>query len=295
MSFAELSPYVIAAAIIGAMLVGYRLVTGSFAVWRVAIGADGRPSTSKLQAFLWTVVVMFAYLSIVVARAQQGVIAPVSNLPGNVLLAMGLSFATAIGATAITANQVSSGKIDKPPSDVGPQGLSAIFTNDAGRPDLGKLQLMAWTVVALGIFLAQTVREVHDITVSLTNVVPTIPDIDDALLVLTGLGQGAYLGGKLVTTTTARVTGTEPAQGPLQTRITIKGTGFGPSQSGNQVTLNGVPSVVIPDGWNDTEITFLFPVLQPNGSPWPPGASVNLGVLVDGRAGAGAGTFLLTA
>ncbi len=51
MSGSDLSPYLIAAAIMAALLVGHRLATGRWAVWRAVNGADDRPGTSKLQAF----------------------------------------------------------------------------------------------------------------------------------------------------------------------------------------------------------------------------------------------------
>lgn len=157
--YRDLASFGVAALMILGMLFVYGRISGNVAIWKVAMGSDGHPSTSKLQAFLWTIVVLVAYLAIVVAGWQEHhTVAPIGDIPPNILLAMGLSFGTAVGAAAITTSQVASGHTTKPAAQESPQGLRAIFTDDDGRPDLGKVQLMIWTAVALGIFFARRLR-----------------------------------------------------------------------------------------------------------------------------------------
>src|SRR4051794_30298959 len=60
--------------------------------WKLIEGADGRPSTSKLQWFLWTVVTIFAYVAVYTARAWHGHPEPVDTIPSSLLIAMGLKW-----------------------------------------------------------------------------------------------------------------------------------------------------------------------------------------------------------
>ena len=160
-------------------------------------GADNRPSTSKFQWFLWLVVVLFAYVAIYAARIQRGHFEAIGALPSNVLVALGLSTGTMVLAKGITVNQIRNGIITK---TNGSGGIGAIFQDDNGFPDLSKLQLMAWTFVALAVYILITANKVHTV-IAQSNIDPgtvTMPDIDGALLALMGIGQGGYIAKKLL-------------------------------------------------------------------------------------------------
>src|SRR6202035_4593072 len=174
-----------------------------------SIGAHGRLSSSKLQFFLWTVVALFAYVALYIARVEDGLSLTGAGFPQNLLLAMGLSVTTMAAAKGITASYVASGKINKAPAATAPglQGkgvanppgntptaaihLGDVFLDDDGFPDLTKIQMMSWTLVAIGVYLYNVVSLINTPSGSLQ-----LPDIDTALLVLMGLGQGAYLAKK---------------------------------------------------------------------------------------------------
>src|SRR5688572_18407913 len=66
------------------------LLTGRLNPFALVIGEDGRPSTSKLKPFLWTIVMIFAYAVLYSAKLKQGSPDPISNIPPNLLLAIGL-------------------------------------------------------------------------------------------------------------------------------------------------------------------------------------------------------------
>ncbi len=160
------------------------------------MGEDGFASTSKAQFFIWTFVAIIAYLMIVSDRVtMHSVFYPPSEVPSHLLLAMGLSIITASVAKAIGMNDptrvISSGIDEKP-------GVG-LFTDEKGKPDLSKIQMMAWTVVAISVFYVELFHNIwwdpHP---------PEIPDIDEALLVLMGIGQGAYITKKLITAKGAR-------------------------------------------------------------------------------------------
>jgi hypothetical protein len=185
-------------------------------------GDDRRPSTSKFQFCVWTVVVLYAYVGLAAARWFRGHPGFVGEVPPNLLIAMGLSAGTALGAKAITAYKVRTGREAKrhapgaPPAGAAPgprraTGLGFLVTDDEGAPSLGKTQLLAWTFVAAGTYLLLIWTHIGEVMTTLTpgadcTAVPppapcaaaALPEIDGALMALMGLGQGAYLGAKLV-------------------------------------------------------------------------------------------------
>src|SRR5262245_55368676 len=95
------------------------LIGGIFAkAWNplsLALGADGRPSTSKLQWLFWTAVVFFAYVVMYSTRTMDGIFEAISEIPQNVLIAMGLSAATMATAKGITVGYINSGRVKKDP------------------------------------------------------------------------------------------------------------------------------------------------------------------------------------
>jgi len=259
-------------------------------------GADGRPSSSKFQFFLWTIMVLFAYVTIFSARfAARTDVPPLNGIPRNVLIAMGLSVTTAVAAKGITSSYVTSGQLQKPvvppPPEQGQPPLAAkansgLFTDDDGHADLSKMQMLAWTIIGLIVYVFST----HGmIQAALSNTLDlkrdtAVPDIDGALMVLMGLGQAAYIGKKLMTTDTPRLTGISKATGIAGHAVTITGMSFGSAQQGSLITLDGTPCS--PEGatWTDTSITATIPAALP--APWTPGQRVALGLVVAGQESA---------
>lgn len=163
------------------------VITRDWNPLRFAIGEDNRYSISKFQLLLWTVAVLFGYVAVVYARVQQGLPPPVPDVPGNVLLALGVSGATTVVAKSIKVNNLQQGKeLGTVLPDTGP--LSTLLTDDDGSLSLQKLQYLVWTFVAIGVFL---------VGLDQSNRL-ALPDIDTTLLVLSGISVGAYLGPKLV-------------------------------------------------------------------------------------------------
>jgi hypothetical protein len=93
---------------------------------------------------------------------------------------------TLASAKAITSAYVANGKVTKPTG-----GAGVLFTDDGGQTDLAKTQLLAWTTVAI---------VVYPYVLCHSDATKGLPDIDGAIMVLMGLGHGAYVGKKLVTT-----------------------------------------------------------------------------------------------
>jgi hypothetical protein len=178
---------------------------------QLILGEDGVPSTSKFQFLCWTAVVLFAYVTIFFFKGHASGFSVLSNFPTNLLLAMGISATSAVGAKAIASNSASAAAASAPTlvsvaqSPTAPDGtstqtvtvipltapkLGGILLADDGSPDPSKIQLIMWTVIAIGVFL---VRVGHTLAYDLRE----LPDIDRTLMVLMGLGHTAYLGQKI--------------------------------------------------------------------------------------------------
>jgi hypothetical protein len=188
-------------------------------------GFDGFGSTSKLQWFLWLVVIIFAYVALWVLRAEQGDLSALSKMPVNVLTVLGFSTGTAAAAKGITSGYVQTGKVAKPgPPQVGATtaNTGGIFQDDSGTPELAKIQMMGFTIIAIGIFLATVIHQVVNDAISVG-----VPDIDSSLLVLMGISQGGYLGKKLVTFGTPALDTPNPASAAHSTAVTLPGASLG--------------------------------------------------------------------
>lgn len=295
------------------------LVTMWLVIWLIAetlnpfklvIGADGRPSTSKLKPFLWTAVVVFSYAALYAARTKKGYIEAIAEVPPSLLLAIGFDAATLVAAKGITESQVSSRQIEKPPSadlqaktdattnatTVDTQannGPGAVFNDDKGFPDLTKIQTITWTVFAIVIYLIAVDSILKEI---LSSGVPFyspgaslaprygLPDIAPALMVLIGLGNAAYLGKKLVTTDTPALTALALEKTGITTNVTVTGVALGASQGGSRIVVNDKELDLVPLEWSNERVKFKLPDKNPEGGgDWVNGQTVRVRLFVRGQ------------
>lgn len=213
-------------------------------------------SASKFQSLIWTLITLFAYVSIFGARfLSMKAGEPVSSvelpgLPVKLLILMGLSVATAAGSKGVTISYKSQGLIDKKGG-----GLLTTPQEDA---DLIKIQMLVWTIIAAGIYMITVVDNISNNTFEL-------PDIEGALLVLMGASQGAYIGNKLVSkdvTKTPRLLGISPSIDGNS--LTIDGENFGSEQGASYVRLNNTDikaanTEII--SWSDFHIQLKIPAI----------------------------------
>lgn len=88
---------------------GFVLLIAAAAMFgRVLVGADGRTSTSKVQAFLWTIAVAFAVISLVLQDRDV-------DIPTQYLGLLGFPALALMLAKATVQEKLSSGTIAKPP------------------------------------------------------------------------------------------------------------------------------------------------------------------------------------
>jgi IPT/TIG domain-containing protein len=264
--------------------------------WKLVEGADGRPSTSKLQWFLWLVAVLWAYVVLWVIRAHGGDYSAISTIPTNLLTVLGFSTGTAAAAKGITYAYTTNNKVVKSPASTtspaspGASGSTngsspatgGVLTDDGGAPELAKIQMVGFTFVAIGIFLATVI---HQISSSPPTV--ELPNIDSSLMVLMGISQGGYLGKKLVTLGAPILSAPSPTQVAASTSsagssVTVTGANLGQSQLGSVLLLNG--KQFTPTSWASTSIVFEVPTTNPAGNtPWPASSQLSISVIVGGQ------------
>ena len=252
---------------LGLLVVLYLVVAAFSGHWNpreLVKGFDGFASTSKLQWFLWLVVIIFAYAALWVLRAEQHDVSALPDIPVNILTVLGFSTGTAAAAKGITGGYVQAGKVTKtgaPTEGATVANTGGIFQDDSGGLELAKIQMVAFTIIAIGIFMATVLHQIitDDISASL-------PDIDSSLLVLMGISHGGYLGKKLVTFGTPSLYPPGPLTGPPATKVSLAGENLG-SQPGSQLLFDG--SAVQVTKWSDSAVEFTVPGHDPaTGTSW---------------------------
>lgn len=195
-----INPWIETAILLTLLWVVYRVVNGSWRFWQLAVGVDGRYSSSLFHGLAWTVVIFTSYTVLYLARVHAGGTQALGEIPTNVLTALGLSLGTTVAAAGITSSRAARNPGEKTTASRSELSFAALVEDDEGRPNLPKAQLMVWTFVSLGIYIVATADAVAR-TMATTNLalLPPLPDIDTALLVLSGIGQGSYLATKAAT------------------------------------------------------------------------------------------------
>lgn len=265
-------------------------VTGNTNPFHIAMGADGRLSTSKFQFFVWTAVIVFVYV-LLFGTLDWKHKEILSSIPPNILLVMGFSVVTAVGAKGITVSYLNSGQITKPASaqaggDTSLNGL--VVHDDSSTPDLTKVQMLIWTLIATVVYLYRVHHTLAgvaacNLTANPADPLCKFPDIDQSLMVLMGISQGAYLGNKLVTAGGPQVTAVSPSVGIPGTDVTISGQSLGTSQNGSVILINGQNASVIATSWTDSAVHFTVPLKRPDGTSWNPGEQVTIAVIINGQ------------
>jgi hypothetical protein len=247
-------------------------------------GTDRRLSTSKCQALIWTVVAIFGFVEVFLERLWFGTSVADNSVPVNLLLAMGFSATTMAAAKGITVSYVANGLVNKSdpsatpaqpavPPGTWPTRRGGLITDDDGIPDLTKIQMLAFTSIAVVVYFVHLVLQSQEPA--------QLIDIEPSLMVLMGLSQGAYLGKKLTTTEAPKVTGISPPFGKPGDPIRLTGVNFGETQNGSVILLDQspVPEVI---SWSDTRVEFKWPADRSPGV-WTPGDRVVVVVTVNGR------------
>lgn len=242
----------------------------------LVIGSDGRASTSKVQAVLWTYAVLFTlvYMSVLGRRLFGGLDTPGVRRYGDAMkefldagfrpeyiALLGLPIAGAVAAKGIISGKVANEQIVKTPDTSEPgvgRGLAELVSGDKGQADLLDFQYAAFNLVTLMYFF------IIFATTSAIEPSKGLPTIPATLLSLAGVSTLAYLAKKQLETGLAPVvTSVTPMRVRLGTdrEILITGEGFHAqgraATTFNQVLLDGRPLPV--REWAPTSVTAVLP------------------------------------
>jgi len=174
----------------------------------LVIGSDGRASTSKVQAVMWTLAILYAFVFLLLwgrstrcgdaevrdrPRCEAAVQARSTfsrvvngDLQPEYYVLLGFPLAAAVAARAITQAKVDDRTLTKPELPTGTkgivQGLSEVVSNDKGETDLIDLQYFAFNLLTLAFFISEF----------LTKPQQGLPDLPATLIALSGVSAGVY-------------------------------------------------------------------------------------------------------
>jgi hypothetical protein len=263
----------IAAGIVFVILAAVQLITmaarTSF-IGSVIIGEDGRTSTSKTFILMWTLLVAWALLVLLIAgefvpahvcitsgapagathRCQGDEVGLLqlgwtnflhAGLSGSYLILLGVPAAAGVAAKGIAQSQAQSAtavKTVKPPGRSGIfTRIAEIFSADDGSTDIADFQYLVFNLITAAYFVSQFLKPDG-------SGLPTIPD---TLLGLTSVSASLYVGKKAVTRTQPTISGVFPTIIQDGQPFTIVGSGLtvDPSSPTNveaRVAIDGMPA-----------------------------------------------------
>jgi hypothetical protein len=188
---------------------------------------DEFPSLANLQVFMWSVIIVFAFLTVYLVRVSGGVFDPPAGiLPENILKILGISAvvpAASLGLNSYKYGTAHAAYIDSiavplasSPTARRFRALYTVYSDwssillEGGSSSITRLQMFVWTWI--GIFIYLTVFFGYLYTLTLPDPPPpppppplpnpynevSLPDIDPTLVVLMGISQGSFVAGKVV-------------------------------------------------------------------------------------------------
>ena len=140
-------------------------------------GVEPTYSLARFQMALWTIVIGLGFL------LMYFVTATLFEIPANVLILMGVSGATYLGARVIDARPPAAPGAAQA-ADVPPQRSTNLFTDmvvDERGVALHRIQMLFWTALLIGVFVVEVVRRM------------VFTEFDATLLGLMGISNGSYL------------------------------------------------------------------------------------------------------
>jgi hypothetical protein len=238
----------------------------------VILGRDGRTSTSKTFILLWTLLVSWALISLLIAGTlwrihscaaiadlrsatkacaskddQVGLLEVGwrnflrNGLAGSYLVLLGIPAVAGVAAQGITQAKAASGTVAKarlPSNARAGTGLSArlaqIFSADDQTTDVGDFQYVVFNLLTAAYFFTQFINPDGS----------GLPSLPDTLLGLTGVSAALYVGKKAADRSSPSVTGVFPTLLREGQPFTVTGTSLtaDPAQADVQdarITING--------------------------------------------------------
>lgn len=140
--------------------------------------AEGGPySLGKSQMAFWGLLVLLAFVGVWLLTDTM------ERIPSQVLILLGISGATGLGAVLIGANKPGEAAANSVRKS-SPRDFFRDICSDGDGPSLHRLQVVAWTIVLGAVFVRAVSQAI------------TMPEFAETLLVLMGISNGTYLGFK---------------------------------------------------------------------------------------------------
>ena len=216
------------------------------------VGRDGRVSTSKVQAVLWTYALLYSFIYLLLVGWH------VWNRPGSPSLSeyvgamdkllqhqlqpeyfvvLGFPIAAAIAAKALVTKKVIAGDLTKTlASDRGvAAGVAETVSDDSGSVDLLDFQYAAFNLVMVAYYFQQFFH------VTVHHPDQGLPDLPPTLLALSGVSVATYLAKKSLESSTApEVVSVTPSLIVISHTLTLAVTGRGFCGDAGPTPFNGV-------------------------------------------------------
>jgi hypothetical protein len=171
---------------------------------------DEFPSLANLQLFMWSVLIVFAFLTVYFVRLSGGEYDPPSGiLPENILKILAISAVVPAASLGLNFNKYRTAYITSialAPGSIGnrfrglDRGWSSILL-EGGSSSITRLQMFVWTWIGIFIYLIVFFGYLYTLTLSSSTTTPyndvRLPDVDPTLLVLMGISQGSFVAGKV--------------------------------------------------------------------------------------------------
>ena len=170
----------------------------------VLIDERHRVTLARLQMLIWTVLVLSSYLAAALANIGRDAASPLSvDIPGELLLAMGISTASLVAAPAALAYKEKRhrAELQSWPTEAESR-FSDLFrgeeVGDRDHLDLGKVQMFLFTVVLV---LAYGLA-VGDMFERTEGAFTSLPALGDGVVTLLAISHAGYLTRKALPVTT---------------------------------------------------------------------------------------------
>lgn len=232
----------------------------------LARDADGWPSLARFQFLSWTLVIIFSFTTVALVRLFDGVLDIPGDIPENLLALMGIS----VSVTPVSAylSKKKYGEAAKPSEELSAEKIrkeakekrweTMLLENN--RPGLTRFQMFSWTVLSIFLYLALFFATLNEFAMNnIENLF--LPDIDFTMVMLMGLSQGAYIGGKWVAPTRTKILSIGPEKARGGTIATIRGVNFGLD---TDTVLVGNMTIKREDitMWDESRIDFKVPNIE---------------------------------
>ena len=234
--------------------------------YEIVLDENWYPSLALFQFLLWTFIIVFAFLGIYLTRIFGGYSGIPVEIPVNLLLVMGISVSVPIITSKASNIKYKSSTISRERPDP-PHPLSGMLKEN-DKITLTRFQMFSWTWIGIMVYLFILFSTV----VTTDNITKLgLPDLPNVFVVLMGISQGSYLGGKFVMRQDMEITKISPQTQQSGKPISIYGSNFGNAKEtiwiGN-VRIRGEDkegNKDIIENWLDDRIDIIVPKSVPAG------------------------------